>query len=409
MRILLISSNSSSRGGGEYFLVFLSRAFKVFYKKNLFALYSNKKYMDQLVKKVNKNCSKIYRINYKELTLRNFRFLSSIFDLNQITSIFAELKKINPNIIIINQQYDEDGLEILLSATLYKIFTKQNLIRVACIMHMPRIKNKLFNQPFGYIRYFLLLLLYGLLKPNFLLTSKECLDEFKSFYFFNKKNSFLIKSPLPILKKDISKKSSLKLINNSEIDKVAKEKINNWIRQKKHLILLGCQMKEQKNPLFALSSWIHLKRFYKNDACLLIIGDGPLKNELSKRISNLNNQEKNDLLQINWVNDLSRYILISDLILMPSSFEGMNLTLLECICYQKNVIAKNFEGINEIIKFSPFCYQIDNLNKEIWSKAINDKLLFIKKTKYKNNLNKKFISHFSDYECIKSIKKSLIF
>ena len=52
------------------------------------------------------------------------------------------------------------------------------------------------------------------------------------------------------------------------------------------------------------------------------------------RISNLNLQE-NDIVQINWVNELSRYILISDLILMPSSFEGMNLTLLECICYKK--------------------------------------------------------------------------
>ena len=94
---------------------------------------------------------------------------------------------------------------------------------------------------------------------------------------------------------------------------------------------------------------------------------------------------------------------------MPSSFEGMNLILLECICYKKNIIANKFEGINEIIKFNPFCSQIDNLNKEVWSKSINEKLLLIKKTNYKNHLNKKFITNFSDYECIKSIKKSLNF
>ena len=137
---------------------------------------------------------------------------------------------------------------------------------------MPRVKNKLYKQPFGFIRYLLLLFIYGLLKPNFLLTSKDCLNEFKRFYFFNIKNAFIIKSPLPNIKKDISKKYSLEVINNSRIDKFAKDKINNWTRRKKHILLLGCQMKSQKNPLFALSTWIHLRRFYKNDACLLIIG-----------------------------------------------------------------------------------------------------------------------------------------
>jgi len=407
MRILLISSNSSPRGGGEYFLVYLSRALKFFNKNNLLGLYSNKSYMDQLVKRINKNCSKIYRIKYKELNLRKLRFLSSIFDLHQIYKIFKVLIKINPNIIIINQQYDEDALDILFSAILYKIFIKNSYLKIACIMHMPRVKNKTLNQPFGLMRYFLLLIIYGLLKPNFLLTSTECLEEFRSYYFFNKKNASLIKSPLPNIKKNISKKYSLEIINNSKIDELSKEKISNWNKRKKQIILLGCQMKAQKNPIFALSSWIHLRRFYKNPACLLIIGDGPLKKEISIKISTFNKEEKDDLLQINWVNDLSRYILISDLILMPSSFEGMNLTLLECICYKKNIIANKFEGINEIIKFADNCTQLDNLNKEIWSKSMHEKLTIIKKTRQNNNLNKEFISNFSDFECVQSIKKSL--
>ena len=47
MRTLFISSNSSPRGGGEDFIIYLARVFSKFYKENLYAIYSDKVYMNK--------------------------------------------------------------------------------------------------------------------------------------------------------------------------------------------------------------------------------------------------------------------------------------------------------------------------------------------------------------------------
>jgi len=352
MRILFISSNSSSRGGGEDFIIYLARAFNKSYIKNIFGIYSNKNYMNGFVKKIEKYTEKIIRVDYKQLSERYFRFLSSSFDIIQIFKVLKAIDNISPNLIIINQQYDEDALDIIISSFIYRLLNIFSSVKIVCIIHMPRVENKIRNQRFGYLRYISLVFIYGFLKPYFFLTSQECLEEFKKYYFLNKKNSFLLKSPLPDIKKNLNKEYSLRVINKSKIKDHEKIKLNNWVKSKRQIILIGCQMKTQKNPLFALSCWVNLRNVYKSEACLLIIGDGPLKNEISERISKLNKENIQDTLQINWVNDLSSYILISDLLLMPSAFEGMNLTLLECIAYEKEIILSNFEGISELIKFT---------------------------------------------------------
>ena len=407
MKIVLISSNSSARGGGEDFIIYLSRAFSQFYKKTLFAIYSDKTYMNNFVFNIKKYTNKVTRVNYKQLSRRNLRFFSSIFDFVQIFKIYKAINKIKPNLIVINQQYDEDALEIIISSIFYKIINNKSLVRIACIMHMPRVKNKIKKQPLGKARYIFLLIFYGLLKPNFLLTSKECLEEFKKYYFLNKNNSFLIKSPLPDIKRNISKKYSMEIINSSKVPEYAKNKLNNWVKEKRQIILLGCQMKTQKNPIFALSCWKKLRKIYKSNACLLIIGDGPLKNNISKMISDLDLSYIRDTLQINWVPELSRYILISDLLLMPSSFEGMNLTLLESISYNKDIVLSKFEGINEIKNYSQCCNQINIFDEKLWAKKIHAILSAQSNKNTKNTINKKFISNYSDYECINSIIKSL--
>ena len=94
---------------------------------------------------------------------------------------------------------------------------------------------------------------------------------------------------------------------------------------------------------------------------------------------------------------------------MPSSFEGMNLTLLECISYNKEIILNEFEGINEIKKFAKCCTIINKFDEDLWAKKINEKLSKQNILITKNNLNKRFISHYSDIECFNSFKKILNF
>ena len=224
--------------------------------------------------------------------------------------------------------------------------------------------------------------------------------------FFKQKKVISYEKPLPDIKSNISKKYSIEIIKNSEIPEYAKNKLAKWVKTKRQIILLGCQMKTQKNPLFALSCWIKYRNLYKSNVCILIIGDGPLKNEISKRIANLSDKDREDTLQINWVKELSRYILIADLLLMPSSFEGMNLTLLESISYNKDIILSKFEGINEIKDFAKCCELINLFDEKLWAKKIH-KILSSQIKQKTNILNNKFIYHYSDRECLNSIQKSI--
>ena len=120
--------------------------------------------MNKFVDKIERYTKEVVKIKYKELSQRNLRFLSSIFDINQIFKIYKAINKIKPNLIIINQQYDEDALEIIISSTFYKLINNSS-VKISSVIHMPRIENKINKQPFGFARYVVLLIIYGILDP----------------------------------------------------------------------------------------------------------------------------------------------------------------------------------------------------------------------------------------------------
>ena len=61
----------------------------------------------------------------------------------------------------------------------------------------------------------------------------------------------------------------------------------------------------------------------------------------------------------------------------------MNLTLLECISYNKDVILSKFEGITELQKYARNCHQIIKFDEKIWAKKIQKNFLFKIKIKGK--------------------------
>ena len=58
MKVVLISSNSSPRGGGEDFIIYIARVLSKFYKKTLFAIYSDKAYMNNFVSNISQYITK---------------------------------------------------------------------------------------------------------------------------------------------------------------------------------------------------------------------------------------------------------------------------------------------------------------------------------------------------------------
>ncbi|MBQ7833689.1 MAG: glycosyltransferase family 1 protein [Lachnospiraceae bacterium] len=86
------------------------------------------------------------------------------------------------------------------------------------------------------------------------------------------------------------------------------------------------RMDPQKNPLFMLEIFSHLKAILPN-AKLLVIGDGILKGQMVERISQLKIQD--DVIMMGSRDDVNTLLQAADAFLLPSLFEGLGIVLIE--------------------------------------------------------------------------------
>jgi len=139
--------------------------------------------------------------------------------------------------------------------------------------------------------------------------------------------------------------------------------------------------KNQKKFLKALKKY-DLK---KHNIKVLLIGDSNIK-DFSKYV-----KKYKDVVYIDFVNNVGDYINISDLIISPSTQEGLPLNIIEAMSFNKMIVATDIRGSNDLIEY----------NKNGILVPVNDLDLFIKeiiKTKnkkfnIKNNMDKYLIDN----------------
>lgn len=126
---------------------------------------------------------------------------------------------------------------------------------------------------------------------------------------------------------------------------------------------------EQKNHTFLLDTF---SRFYQKEpkSRLLILGDGPLKDELLIKVKNLGLEDT--VKFAGSVGNVEVYLSAMDIIVMPSLFEGLPLTLIEeqangLQCVVSDVITKDADMGN--LEFLSL-----DLPASEWSKCIERKL-----------------------------------
>jgi len=114
MIIALLSSSSGSRGGGELYLYNLASGLSQLGHR-VHTICSADSTMDALAGKL-AQVSQITRVDLKNTYRRLTRCLGAILDLEQRRRVRRLLMELNPEVIHVNQQVAEDGLDLLLAA-----------------------------------------------------------------------------------------------------------------------------------------------------------------------------------------------------------------------------------------------------------------------------------------------------
>lgn len=327
-RLLLISSNSSGRGGGERYLVYLTQGLRLL-DCEVHVLLSTVDYMDTWAKALDAEGAQIHRRDLSGLRVRPLRFVQAIADKKQQQKVASVCKEIHPDAILVNQQYDEDGLDYITGALNADIAT------VGGTIHMPMTATK--NQrPFGKLRGKLLRKWYIQHPYHLLFVSKGSLAEFRNYYNLPYPDN-LVHYGCPFLEID----------NEPNLSKFSCP-----------LPTIGFigQFVSQKNLQLLVEGWLWMRK-QGIETRLLLVGDGSERNSIEKLLA----AAPQETWHITgWQNHPEKYLSIIDIYAMTSHFEGLPLALLEAVGRGLPAVITNFNGAADVAENTPWVKIVAN-------------------------------------------------
>ncbi|MEE4198459.1 MAG: glycosyltransferase [Bacteroidales bacterium] len=193
----------------------------------------------------------------------------------------------------------------------------------------------------------------------------------------------------------VSNTTKLNLINNYQLPPQKIQVIKNSIKPLKHptekeknnfieefnlrnktIISTITRFDTIKNVLMTIKSWELIYKKERNTV-LLIIGHGPLEDEINKYIIKAGISERT--LVINNIIDVSVVVSLSSFLILTSSREGLPSVVLEAFSLGKPVLATDVIGTNEIIKnnYNGLLVPLNDYKKlaELMENFIHDEIL----------------------------------
>ncbi|WP_195454814.1 glycosyltransferase family 1 protein [Turicibacter sanguinis] len=148
-------------------------------------------------------------------------------------------------------------------------------------------------------------------------------------------------------------------------------KIRNKVRKSLNLkdeLLIGHvgRLHEQKNHKFLIEIFEEIKKKNKY-AKLLLVGNGPLENQILTQIKqkNLNN----DIIYLKNRTDVNELYMAMDVFVLPSLFEGLGIVAVEAQAAGTPCVTSNTLPIESIV--TPLCKQLSlKIKPEIWANEV---------------------------------------
>lgn len=154
-----------------------------------------------------------------------------------------------------------------------------------------------------------------------------------------------------ILKK-ISSKSKIKVLPVFvDVKKIQETPMKTDLHEKypqfDFIILMASRLTKEKNIGLAISAFAGIAKKYPKVG-LVIVGDGPMRNNFKNQILKLKNG-RNIILE-DWVDDLTSYYKTADLFLLTSNYEGYGRTVVEALAANCPVVMTDVGLAGDILK-----------------------------------------------------------
>ncbi|GAB6180451.1 glycosyltransferase [Desulfotomaculum defluvii] len=151
-------------------------------------------------------------------------------------------------------------------------------------------------------------------------------------------------------KEEISSGRLTTIYNGIEIEKFDIDYNNEEIRKNLNIPVSGmvigtiARLAPQKGISYLLKAASHLKEY---NVTLLIVGDGPLRQELEKEVLSLGLGDR--VVFAGMRENIAQVLAALDIFVLPSVTEGLPLTILEAMAAAKPIVATRVGGVPEAI------------------------------------------------------------
>lgn len=160
----------------------------------------------------------------------------------------------------------------------------------------------------------------------------------------------------------IEHENSIVIHNGIRTEKIYKGKLKEEINSKNDLIIgTVMRLREPKMPLFTIEAFYNISKKLEK-AKLVIIGDGPIRTDCEKLISQLDIRDK---VFITGTRDNVRELINDfDVFTLFSKWEGLPISILEAMFAEIPVVASKIGGIPEMIQNDKNGFLLKELNVE---------------------------------------------
>ncbi len=327
MKVVLVSSGSGSRGGGEVYLRFLASGL-IAHGCEVHAIIPSASRMDELAASFPAE-ARVTRLPITATYERRLRNVGALFDGEQQTRLAAALTGIGPDVVHVNQQVAEDGLDFVRAA-------ERSGIPWISTIHIGHTARALGARA-GRLRDLVTTKALRRAGTMYVAVSEASRAQLASRFSngTTKPRVVVVHNGVPVPEPSV-------LI-------AARNAARHEWRIAEGEIVVGAvgRIEAQKNPL-ALVDYLQALGESGQAIRLVWIGDGQLREQLESEAHARLGTDR--LIVDGWRSDAATRMAGFDIFALPSLYEGLPLALLEAMHAGLPIVATKADGVPEAIE-----------------------------------------------------------